>query len=69
MGIELRRDLTLILGRVRARDEWARGDLVALVYDELCQVASNLIRRDLHGRCVGLACVLHGQCHDRMPVR
>ena len=33
MGAEPQRGLTLILGRARAGDERARGELVALVYD------------------------------------
>ena len=35
MGAEPPQALTLILGRVRAGDEQARDELVALVYDEL----------------------------------
>ncbi len=46
MEAELPRNLTLILGKARAEDERARGDLVALVYDELRRVASRLMRRD-----------------------
>ena len=46
MGEEPRRDLTLILGRARAGDEEARGELIALVYDELRQVAARLMRRE-----------------------
>ncbi len=40
MEAEPQQGLTLILGRARAGDEGARGELVALVYDELRRVAS-----------------------------
>ena len=46
MGAEPRQGLTLILGRARNGDDGARGELVALVYDELRQVASGLMRRE-----------------------
>jgi RNA polymerase sigma-70 factor, ECF subfamily len=37
---ELVRGLTMILGRARPGDERARGELIALIYDELRRVAS-----------------------------
>jgi RNA polymerase sigma-70 factor (ECF subfamily) len=46
METEPRRDLTLILGKARAGDEQARSELIALVYDELRQVATGLMRRE-----------------------
>jgi RNA polymerase sigma-70 factor (ECF subfamily) len=46
MDTESPRGLTHILGRARAGDEGARGELVALVYDELRRVASQLMRRE-----------------------
>jgi hypothetical protein len=42
MGAEPRRDWTLILGRARAGDEPAGGELITLVYDQLRQVAARL---------------------------
>ena len=39
MGTGQSHDFTLIFGRARAGDERARGDLIALVYDELRRVA------------------------------
>src|SRR6516164_4919118 len=38
--------LTMILGRARAGDERARGELMALIYDELRRVAARLMRRE-----------------------
>jgi hypothetical protein len=38
-------ELTRILGRARAGDERARDELIALVYEELRQVVSRLMRR------------------------
>src|SRR4051794_22060157 len=45
MDAEPQGGLSLILERVRAGDELARGELVTLVYDELRRVASRLMRR------------------------
>ncbi len=39
-------DLTRLLGRAKGGDEQARGDLIALVYDELRQVAGRLMNRE-----------------------
>ncbi len=41
-----RSDVTLLLERVRAGDERARGELIALVYGELRRAAANLMRRE-----------------------
>jgi RNA polymerase sigma factor (TIGR02999 family) len=46
MEVEPQQGLTLILGRARAGDEKARGELLVLVYDELRQVASGMMRRE-----------------------
>ncbi len=46
MEAEPQKGLTLILGRARAGDEGARTELLALIYDELRQVASRLMRRE-----------------------
>ena len=44
MGTKPQQDLTAILGRARAGDQRAKGELIALVYDELRQVAARLMR-------------------------
>ena len=59
MGVEPRRDLTLILGRARAGDERARGELIALVYDELRQVAARLMRRERPDHTLSPTAVVH----------
>src|SRR3954447_12586702 len=59
MGAEPQRGLTLILGRARAGDERARGELVTLVYDELRQVASNLMRRERTDHTLSPTAVVH----------
>jgi hypothetical protein len=46
MGTGQPPEFTLICGRARAGDEGARGELIALVYDELRRVASGLMRRE-----------------------
>jgi hypothetical protein len=50
MGTEPQQGLTSILGRARAGDERARGELVVLVYDELRRMASRLMRRERSDR-------------------
>jgi RNA polymerase sigma-70 factor, ECF subfamily len=59
MGDELRRDLTLILGRARAGDERAMGELIALVYDQLRQVAARLMRRERQDHTLSPTAVVH----------
>ena len=59
MGAEPRRDLTLILGRSRAGDERTRSDLIAMVYDELRQVAARLMRRERRGHTLAPTAVVH----------
>ena len=51
--------LTLILGRARDGDERARGEVVALVYDELRRVASGLMRRERAGHTLSPTAVVH----------
>src|SRR5215831_10102470 len=53
------RGVTLILGRVRAGDERARDELVALVYDELRRVASGLMRRERADHTLSPTAVVH----------
>jgi len=59
MEVEPRGDLTMILGRARAGDERARGELIALVYDQLRQVAARLMRRERHDHTLPPTAVVH----------
>ncbi len=59
METDPRGDLTLILGRARAGDEGARGDLIALVYDQLRQVAGRLMRRERADHTLSPTAVVH----------
>jgi RNA polymerase sigma-70 factor, ECF subfamily len=51
--------LTMILGRARAGDERARGELIALIYDELRRVASGLMRRERPDHTLPPTAVVH----------
>jgi hypothetical protein len=53
------RGLTMILGRARAGDERARGELIALSYDELRRVASRLMRRERPDHTLPPTAVVH----------
>jgi RNA polymerase sigma factor (TIGR02999 family) len=59
MGAELKHEVTLILGRARSGDEQARGELVALVYDELRRVAAGLMRRERADHTLSPTAVVH----------
>jgi RNA polymerase sigma-70 factor (ECF subfamily) len=59
MVAEQQRDLTLILGRARAGDERARGELITLVYDELRQVATRMMRRERTDHTLPPTAVVH----------
>src|SRR3954462_14671705 len=59
MEPEDRRGITLILGRARDGDERARGELIALVYDELRRVASRLMRRERTDHTLSPTAVVH----------
>src|SRR5271169_5558462 len=59
MGDEPRRDLTLMLARARGGDEPARGELIALVYNELRQVATRLMRRERPDHTLAPTAVVH----------
>jgi len=59
MGAEPQQGLTLVLGRARDGDERARGEVVALVYDELRRVASGLMRRERAGHTLSPTAVVH----------
>jgi RNA polymerase sigma-70 factor, ECF subfamily len=52
-------DLTLILGRARAGDDRARGELLGLVYDELRQVAARLMRQERPDHSLPPTAVVH----------
>jgi RNA polymerase sigma-70 factor, ECF subfamily len=59
MVAEPAQGLTMILGRARAGDERARGELIALIYDELRRVASRLMRRERAGHSLSPTAVAH----------
>src|SRR6185369_14164015 len=59
MTTEPERDLTLILGQARAGDEGARSELIALIYDQLRQVATRLMRRERHDHTLPPTAVVH----------
>jgi hypothetical protein len=59
MGAEPQQGLTFILGRARAGDEQARGELIELVYDELRHVASRLMRRERPDHTLSPTAVVH----------
>src|SRR5580693_2358364 len=59
MEAEPLRGLTLILGRARAGDEEARGEVLAQVYDELRRVASRLMRRERTDHTLSPTAVVH----------
>jgi RNA polymerase sigma-70 factor (ECF subfamily) len=56
---ELVQGLTMILGRARDGDERARGELIALIYDELRRVASGLMRRERPDHTLPPTAVVH----------
>jgi RNA polymerase sigma factor (TIGR02999 family) len=59
MEAEQQRGLTVMLGRARDGDERARGEVVALVYDELRKVASRLMRRERADHTLSPTAVVH----------
>lgn len=59
MEAEVRGELTFILGQARAGDERARGEVLALVYDELRHVASHLMRRERTDHTLPPTAVVH----------
>jgi RNA polymerase sigma-70 factor (ECF subfamily) len=59
MGTKPQQDLTAILGRARAGDQRAKGELIALVYDELREVAARLMRRERTGHTLSTTSVVH----------
>ncbi len=59
MGAEPRRELTLILGKARAGDEGARGELISLIYNQLRDVPSGLMRRERADHTLSPTAVVH----------
>ncbi len=59
MVAETPQGLTVILGRAKAGDERARGELIALIYDELRRVASSMMRRERAGHTLSPTAVVH----------
>jgi RNA polymerase sigma factor (TIGR02999 family) len=59
MGSAPRPDLTLILGKARAGDDQARSELITLIYEELRQVASRLMRRERTDHTLAPTAVVH----------
>ena len=51
--------LTVILNRARAGDERSRGELIALIYDELRRVASRLMHRERASHTLPPTAVVH----------
>ncbi len=54
-----RAGITLILDQARGGDERARNDLIALVYQELRQVAARLMRKERQGHTLPPTAVVH----------
>jgi RNA polymerase sigma factor (TIGR02999 family) len=59
MVAEPQQGLTRILGRVRAGNEQARDELVALIYDDLRRVASRLMQRERADHTLSPNAVVH----------
>lgn len=59
MRTDPRQDLTLILGRARAGDEGARGEVIAVVYEQLRQVAARLMHRERSDHTLSPTAVVH----------
>jgi RNA polymerase sigma-70 factor (ECF subfamily) len=59
MGTEGRQEITVILGRARDGDEQAKGELIALIYEELRRVASRLMRRERTDHTLPPTAVVH----------
>jgi RNA polymerase sigma factor (TIGR02999 family) len=59
MVAEPQRGLTLLLGRARAGDERARGEVLAQVYGELRRLAARLMQRERAGHTLTPTAVVH----------
>jgi RNA polymerase sigma-70 factor, ECF subfamily len=52
-------EISLILARVRAGDDDARGEVITRIYEELRQVASRMMRRERAGHTLSPTAVVH----------
>lgn len=59
MEDELKRDLTILLKDARAGDDRAKGEVIALVYEELRRVAAHLMRRERPDHTLPPTAVVH----------
>jgi RNA polymerase sigma factor (TIGR02999 family) len=59
MAFGPRPDVTLLLGRLRAGDDEARSELVALVYGELRRAATRMMRRERPDHTLPPTAVVH----------
>jgi RNA polymerase sigma-70 factor (ECF subfamily) len=59
MGTEPRGDLTLILDRIHAGDDRASSELITLVYNELRQIATRLMRTERPDHSLSATAVVH----------
>ncbi|WP_422923952.1 ECF-type sigma factor [Singulisphaera sp. PoT] len=59
METQTRQELSAILGRVRAGDERARDELIAVVYDDWRLLAARLMRRERTGHTLSATAVVH----------
>jgi RNA polymerase sigma-70 factor (ECF subfamily) len=59
MGVATRQELTPMRRRSKAGEERTGGELIALVYDELRQVAARLMRRERTGHTLSPTAVVH----------
>ncbi len=57
--VNVRSELSLILGRARAGDERARGELVAYIYGELRRIASRLMGRERTDHTLSPTALVH----------
>ena len=59
MEAKTRGGFSVILGRARTGDERAKGEVIAMVYDELRRVASRLMRRERTEHTLSPTAVVH----------
>lgn len=59
MASAQRQELTIILGKAQAGDEQARNELIRLVYGELREVASRLMRKERSDHTLSATAVVH----------
>ncbi|WP_422925645.1 ECF-type sigma factor [Singulisphaera sp. PoT] len=59
MASAQRQELTIILGKAQAGDEQARNELIGLVYGELREVASRLMRKERSDHTLSATAVVH----------